>query len=671
MRYVHVIIDNKSERVDKNYVYACEYDDVSAGNRVIVPFADGNRERLAYITKVSDAPESELKNIKSVISVDEEFSLNAKAIEICKWMRRRYLCKYIDAIKCFLPAGQPSKRGKKRKPAFPEIPEDMAATLTAEQNNALEFILPRIEKKRYSVVLIHGVTGSGKTEVYLRSAEMTIKTGRKVIILVPEISLTPQTIGRFIARFGVEKVAILHSKLSNGERYDEWIRIMSGDPDIAIGARSAVFAPFDDIGLIVIDEEHESSYKSDKAPKYDTIEVAVKRARQNGAVVLLGSATPSLVSNYRVEKGYFDRVYLKERYNKNALPEVRVVDMREELRNGNKTILSLCMYNSINETLKSGRQVILFLNRRGHSTFISCRGCGYAMQCPDCGISLTYHKEGDSAVCHFCGFKQAVPNTCPECGSAYIKLFGVGTEKVEETARVLFPSAVIERLDADTAQKKGSVSRILAEFRKGKTDILIGTQLVAKGLDFSNVGFVGIVSADVTLNVPDFRAAERTFQLIIQASGRAGRGDVRGKVVIQSYKPDHYAINSAATHDYERFCSTETLIRKAMEYPPFSDLALITVDSKKPEIAGAYADFLATALRKRNAAYDRHLVLGPRQAFIFRSGEYYRYQVLVKVRPEDRVDFEAYMRAMKDALLSEKKAECSFVIDVNPASFLS
>jgi primosomal protein N' (replication factor Y) len=492
-----------------------------------------------------------------------------------------------------------------------------------------------------------------------------------VIVLVPEISLTPQTVGRFVARFGRERIAALHSKLSAGERYDEWMRIKSGDARIVIGARSAVFAPAGDIGLIVVDEEHEGTYKSDMSPKYDTIEVAVKRARQTGAVVLLGSATPSLVSSYRVEKRLYEKLTLRERHNQTPLPRVRTVDMRDELKNGNKTIFSLVLYRALEETLAAGKQAILFLNRRGYSTFVSCRGCGYVMQCEDCGIALTYHKAEDEAQCHLCGTRRAIPPACPACGGRYLRFFGAGTEKVEETARELFPSARIERLDLDTARKKGAAAALLTRFRKGKTQILVGTQLVAKGLDFGNVGLVGIVSADVSLNIPDFRSAERAFQLLTQAAGRAGRGDETGDVIIQSYKPDHYAIRAAAENDYAGFCGTELLLRKAMDYPPFGDLVQIAILSRDEATAAAAAEELADLLRARMDAVSRKRILGPGQARIYKAGDLFRRLIYAKVAPPDREAFELFLSERRRALAMSKAGEkYSISVDVNPYNYM-
>jgi primosomal protein N' (replication factor Y) len=671
MLYLDLIVDNNTDRTDTLYTYACAFENAAVGARVFVPFTAGNREKAAFVAAVKDTPGEGIGGLKYVTRVDDEIALDAHAIEICLWMRKRYYCRYIEAVRCFLPAGSISKRGKSRTPALEEPQEDKRVSLTEEQTAALARILPWIDDGRYRTFLVHGVTGSGKTEIYLRAAERALQAGRSVIILVPEISLTPQTISRFVARFGRETIAALHSKLSAGERYDEWMRIRRGDARIVIGARSAVFAPAGDIGLIVVDEEHEGTYKSDMSPKYDTIEVAVKRARQTGATVLLGSATPSLVSNYRVEKRLYEKLVLRERYNRTPLPRVRIVDMRDELKNGNRTIFSLTLYRALQETLAAGKQAILFLNRRGHSTFVSCRACGYVMQCEDCGIALTYHKTENEAQCHLCGTRRATPRVCPACGDRYLRFFGAGTEKVEETARELFPSARIERLDLDTARRKGAAASLLTRFRKGKTQILVGTQLVAKGLDFGNVGLVGIVSADVSLNIPDFRSAERAFQLITQAAGRAGRGDETGSVVIQSYKPDHYAIRAAAENDYTGFYGTELLLRKAMDYPPFGDLVQIAVSSQDEAVAAEAAEELAERLRAREDAVSCRRILGPAPARIYKAGELFRRLIYAKVPPQDREAFELFLSQQKRALaMSRAAGKYSISVDVNPYNYI-
>lgn len=671
MKYVNVVIDNNTDHTDNLFTYLCEDDKVKVGDKVFVPFAKGNRIREAYVFQVADQLPEVIKGIKTIEGIDPDISLSEEAVATCVWMRRQYLCRYIDTIKCFTPAGTSSKRGKIRTPYKEAIGEvSTARNLTDEQRSAIETIQPSLIDREHKIFLIHGVTSSGKTEIYMQVIETCISEGRTAIMLVPEISLTPQTIDRFIGRFGAEQIAVLHSKLSMGERYDEWMRIKKGEVKIVIGARSAVFAPLSNIGVIVLDEEHETTYKSDMTPKYDTIEVAGRRAKKNRAIVLLGSATPSLVSAYKAEQGEYQKILLTERFNKTPLPTVEIIDMREELKNGNKSIFSVSLYQEMRKNLEEKRQVILFLNRRGYSTFVSCRSCGYVMKCKDCGISLTYHKARNEAICHFCGCRERIPSVCPVCGGKYIKHFGTGTEKVEEVTREIFPEYTVDRLDLDTITKKGNIDKILNSFRKGKTSILIGTQLVAKGLDFSNVGLVGIVSADISLNVPDFRSTERTFQLITQAAGRAGRGDSTGKVLIQTYSPDHYSILAAADHDYEAFYRAETRIRKQIGYPPFSDLIQIILSSEKEQEAlercrQVAADFIGNAGKS-----EERYVFGPQAAPMNKIKGLYRYQLLIKCFPGKRKEYSRILNDIKVGINTDRSAKYFISIDINPYSFL-
>ena len=424
MKYVNVVIDNNTDHTDNLYTYLCEDDSIKVGNKVYVPFAKGNRIREAYVFQVAERLPEEIKGIKTLTGIDPDISLSEEAITTCVWMKRQYLCRYIDAINCFKPAGASSKSGKIRNP-YKEAVGEMSEhrKLTEEQKGTVEEILPSIRNREHNVFLIHGVTSSGKTEIYMQIIAACVEGGRTAIMLVPEISLTPQTIDRFIGRFGAERIAVLHSKLSLGERYDEWMRIKNGEVKIVIGARSAVFAPLSDIGAIVLDEEHETTYKSDMTPKYDTAEVAIRRAKKNKAAVLLGSATPSLVSSYRAEQGDYRKIVLKERFNKTPLPAIEIIDMREELKNGNKSIFSVSLYREMKKNLEEKRQVILFLNRRGYSTFVSCRSCGYVMKCSECGIALTYHKARNEAICHFCGRREKIPPICPVCGGKIHQAF--------------------------------------------------------------------------------------------------------------------------------------------------------------------------------------------------------------------------------------------------------
>lgn len=670
MKYIDVVIDNKSEHTDVLYTYGCDNDDIQIGQKVYVPFARGNKVREAYVFAISDEPDREYKNLKYVDSLDDDISLSREIIDTCKWMKHRYLCKYIDAVKCFTPAGSKSKRGKERNP-YKEAKGEavIIEQLTAEQQHAVAEITSAIDCGEHERFLLHGVTGSGKTEVYMRAAQHCINHGRSVIMLVPEISLTTQIIDRFIGRFGAERIAVLHSKLSMGERYDEWMRIRSGQVDIVIGARSAVFAPLENPGLIIIDEEHETTYKSDMTPKYDTVEVALKRLQTHKGVLVCGSATPSVVTTYRAEQGIYKKLMLTERYNRVALPDVEVVDMRQELKNGNKSMISQMLYDEIGENLRQGKQIILFLNRRGYSTFISCRECGTVLECPHCGISLTYHKENDRARCHYCGHEIVPPKQCPECGSKYIRYFGVGTEKVEETVKEMFPDAAVERLDLDSVRKKGSIDAMLSRFRKGKTDILIGTQLVAKGLDFRNVGLVGIISADVTLHIPDFRSPERTFQLITQAAGRAGRGDDVGRVIIQSYTPENYAVQRASAQDYRGFYEEEVQLRQLMGYPPYSDLFQVVFAAKNESDARNGAQRWYEQITGIMCEEDGMNVFRPQPAPMNKIKETYRYCMLIKCPQGKRKSYAETLEIIKEKN-KDKKNAYSVTVDINPYSFV-
>lgn len=672
MKYVNLIIDNSSDNTDNLYTYGTEIPGLKPGDKVLAPFSIGNRIKEAYVHSFADAPADDIiKGLKYVIEKDADISLPSKSIEISNWMRERYFCRYIDAVKCFAPAGKAPKRDIEALPLYDTADESNdIPSLTVEQAEALKHIKPYIDDKLHKVFLIHGVTSSGKTELYMRVIAECLEHGRNAIMLVPEISLTKQTIERFTGRFGTENIAVLHSKLKNGQRYQQWMRIKNGQVKIVVGARSAVFAPFDDIGAIILDEEHEITYKSDKTPKYDTAEVAIELGRLHNSVVLLGSATPSLTSSYRADHGIYERIRLTERYNKAPLPEVEIVDMREQLKNGNKSIFSLELYYGIKKCLEERRQVILFLNRRGYSSFLSCRSCGYVMKCSDCSISLTYHKERDEAVCHYCGKREKVPSVCPGCGSRYIKHFGTGTEKVEELALQAFPEAAVDRLDLDTASKKGGSDRILTRFGKGKTDILIGTQLVAKGLDFANVGLVGIVAADISLNIPDYRSPERTFQLITQAAGRAGRGDKPGKVIIQTYTPSNYAIRAAAVQDYQLFYKTEIEMRRKTGYPPYCDLIQLVLSAKEEDEAKFAAEKVKDTFLQETGMGNSGSVLGPRPAPMSKVNGLYRYQLLIKCFPECWETYKNALISIKKKVNNEKGKEWIFLIDVNPFGFL-
>lgn len=668
MKYVSVVVDNNTNATDELYTYKCDIDGVTKGSRVKVPFSIHNRMADAYVVSLSDTPPEGVSRFKKVESLDPDLSLTEEAMDTAIWMKARYVCRYIEAVKCFLPGNTMAKRRTKDPFENLEYEADDPKVLNPMQKKALEQIEGPLENKTQETFLLYGVTGSGKTEIYLQAMAKCLQKGRCGIILVPEISLTPQTVSRFMNRFGKESIAVLHSKLTPAQKSVEYRKIASGKVQFVIGARSAVFAPFKDIGLIIIDEEHESSYKSDKSPKYDAMEVALKRAKAHKAVLVLGSATPAVTDFYRAGRGIFKKIELKERYNLTPLPRVVTVDMREEVKAGNRSLFSASLADALEDCLKEKKQAILFLNRRGYSSFVSCRECGYVPRCSECGISLTYHKDRNALVCHYCGHAESQPKICPKCGSKVIGRFGAGTEQVEEKARELFPEARIARLDLDTISKKGQLESILKGFSKGNTDILIGTQLVAKGLDIANVALVGVISADVTLNIPDYRSSERTFQLITQAAGRAGRGTEQGKVFIQTYSPESAVIQAAAEQDYDKFYRREEFVRKAALYPPFSDLFLFVISDEDEEkcmvAAKKCCDWFTRRLGKE------YMVMSPCKAPVARQLGLYRYQVLVKAPMGKRQECSLAAAAFRKKFEEGKGMARLLTMDINPFSFI-
>lgn len=490
--------------------------------------------------------------------------------------------------------------------------------------------------KSHDVFLLHGVTGSGKTEVYLECIAHCLSMGLRAIVLVPEIALTPQTVSRFQSRFG-DEIAILHSKLSHGERFDEWRRIRLGTAKIVIGARSAIFAPIDNLGLIVIDEEHEGSYQSEMSPRYHATEVALHRAKAQNSVLLMGSATPSLMSYYRAESGRYTLLELPDRVMNRPLPSVKLVDMREEFINGNTGIFSGSLIRELENCFSQNKQAMLFINRRGYSSFVSCRACGYVEKCENCDISMTYHKSLNKMKCHYCGAIAPLPKECPSCHKSFLKQIGIGTEQVEEALNALFPNVKCLRLDTDTASRKGSMGNILKDFSDGKAQVLIGTQMIAKGHDFPNVTLVGVILADTTLNLPDFRAGERTFQLLTQVAGRAGRDVSKGRVVIQTCSPTNPIVKFAQSQDYRRFYQYEIAERKKGLYPPFSifvRLLFRSDDEKKLHSFGAdFAKELEALLvnRKRALTVRDLLLLTATPSPVSMIQGQYRYQIVIKL----------------------------------------
>jgi primosomal protein N' (replication factor Y) len=542
--------------------------------------------------------------------------------------------------------------------------ESRPLVLTSQQEQVYGEIQSALQAGKKKTFLLYGVTGSGKTEVYCRSVQQALNLDRQAIVLVPEISLTPQIIGTFKGHFG-ERVAVLHSRLSDGERYDEWMRITKGEGKIVLGARSALFAPLDNPGLIIVDEEHEPSYKQEETPRYHARAVVQRLADEKGAVVIFGSATPSLETYYEACRGTYGLLRLDERIEKRPLPRVQLVDMREEMRRGNRGLFSRTLLVAIRNTLAKNKQVILFLNRRGYSTIVVCRECGVVLKCPRCEVSLTYHTNS-RLICHYCNYNIPAPSLCPDCRGRNLGYFGAGTQKVEQEVKRLFGGAGILRLDSDTTSRKGSHQKILDAFQRGEANILIGTQMVAKGLDIPSVTLVGVVNADTSLYMPDFRASERTFQLLTQVAGRAGRSDSEGEAIIQTYSPGHYAVQAARKHDYEGFYTQEIENRRVLGYPPFSCLArflLIGAHSNEVEKIG---ENLAEKIKKLSGQEEVQ-ILGPAPAPLSRIRDYYRYHLILK---SPRFDLLHNIAAEARAQFVYPASRMRVVIDIEPQNLM-
>lgn len=559
--------------------------------------------------------------------------------------------------------------------AHEEIVPTKPLPLNAAQQEALAAVIRAMAATRDgaasapSTFLLHGVTGSGKTEVYLQAIDHALTQGNGAIVLVPEISLTPQTVERFKARFGhgpnQTLVAVLHSHLSAGERHDEWHKIRQGRARIVIGARSAIFAPVEPLGLVIVDEEHEHTYKQEEAPRYHARDVAVVRGQREGAVVVLGSATPSLESFYNCKKGKYTLLELPERADHAKLPLVRVVDMRQTARKEKGIpIFSPQLKEAIHQRLERGEQTILFLNRRGYSSSLECPKCGFVAECPNCSISLTYHRREQKLACHICGHQDKVPAACPKCQNPAIRYAGLGTEKVEDILGKLFPQARLRRMDSDIMKRKEDYRRVLGEFRAGKVDILVGTQMIAKGLHFPNVTLVGIIFADMALHQPDFRAGERTFQLLTQVSGRAGRGDVEGEVFVQSFTPFHPAIQYARRHDFAGFYEQEIEFRQQLNYPPFARIALLTLKGRNEQKVQFAAEHLRRELEKLTGDLAGTILLGPAPAPLLRAETFYRYQIMLRVRQMPELS-RRLARLLTGLVLPD---DVTATVDIDPVS---
>ena len=540
---------------------------------------------------------------------------------------------------------------------------DTALSLSHQQKAVVDTIKEDFSGGNPKTYLLHGITGSGKTEVYMQVISDFLNIGKKAIVLIPEIALTYQTLMRFYKRFG-NRIGVMNSTLTSGEKYDLFEQCANGQIDVVIGPRSALFVPFDDLGIIVIDEEHEGSYKSEQMPKYHARETAIEIARMKGASVLLGSATPSVDSYYRCETGEYKLFELNKRLTGNQLPNVTIADLREELREGNRSILSRRLQELMADRLEKGEQIMLFLNRRGVAGFVSCRACGFVVKCPHCDVSLSLH-SGGKMVCHYCGYTEPEYKNCPKCGSKYILGFKAGTEQVEETVRKMYPKARTLRMDADTTKDRDSYEKILSSFLDKEADVLIGTQMIVKGHDFKNVTLVGVLAADMSLFANDFRAPERTFQLLTQAAGRAGRGESAGEVVIQTYQPEHYCINHALNQDYKGFYEEEIGYRELMDYPPAAHMLSVLFSSKNESEAARLADNIFDMLKKR---FDGIRVLGPSAASISKINDVYRFVLYIK--HAEYATLVEYKDSMEEYLLNNKHFNVSVMFDFDPQNII-
>lgn len=657
-----VVINSPARGLGRVFDYKVNEDmigTVTVGQMVTVPFGLGNRIETAFIVKLKE--KSDFKRLKAISKViDMGFVLGEKEFELANWISRTYFCNLGVVLNLFFVDKVKARKEKELnfEPTFDFNP-------TIEQKNAIDILTSTIGENGLKEFLLYGVTGSGKTEVYIQVIRNFIDRGYGAIVLVPEISLTPQTVRRFVERLG-DKVAVFHSRLSKGEKYLEWEKVNLGKAKVVVGARSALFTPVKNLGIVIIDEEHDSSYKSGQSPYYHSRDVAEKLCELNNATLVLGSATPDISTYYRAINGEIGLIELKNRTNNKQLPDTTIVDMREELVAGNKTIFSKRLYDEIKENLKRKEQTILFLNRRGYSTFVSCRKCGFVAKCRNCNIALTYHMDTNSLECHYCGAKFKNPEVCPVCHEKYIKYFGIGTQKIENAVRSIFPEASVIRMDLDTTTRKDAHEQILAKFRDEGIDILIGTQMIAKGHDFPNVTLVGVMAADTSLNTNDFYSAERTFSLLTQVSGRAGRAEKNGRVIVQTYECDNYSIVAAKDHNYEEFYRQEIMLREQLNYPPFCDIILINIsgenENKVIEDSRVIREVFEENLKEKSGISILKEVPAP----ISKIKNKYRFRIIIKSLREVNISEEINL-ALDSDKLDEVTSE--FTVDFNPVSF--
>ena len=685
-KLIDTLKENKNEvRIDKikkipnlnNIIYKLKKLNVV---NVIWRYNDHKNEKKVYMISLSKQAEEIDGYLK-----ENKIRLGSKQKEILEYIKN---VKEIDLGKLLenTNATRQSINGLKEKNIinikendFYRNPEQIYSVehkdikLNEEQEKVVNLINQEMFNEDKKPYMIHGVTGSGKTEVYMEIIENALNQGLDSLMLVPEISLTPQTISRFRNKFG-NIVGVFHSQLSEGEKHDVYKQVKEGKIRILIGARSALFMPFTSLGVIIIDEFHESAYKSEKNPKFNSIEVANFISRKREVSLVLGSATPSIEEYYKAINGQYKLLEINKRANNKPMPKIEVVDMKDELMIGNKSIFSSKLKLDMEEAVKNKNQIILFLNRRGYSNFVSCRKCGYVFTCENCDISLTYHKKSNTGKCHYCGYEKEIPKECPECKSKYIKPFGIGTQKIEEEIKSLFPNMRVLRLDRDTTSKKGSFDRILNSFKNKEADVLIGTQMLSKGLDFDNVTLVGILSADMILKFPDFRSAENTFQLITQVSGRAGRSEQEGKVILQTYDTEHYAIKHAINYDFKGFYQDEIKIRKLFDYAPFNNMLSVVLSGKNNKLVEINAkkmyDTLAYLLNERGIE-DLSFILGPNQCSISKINQNYRWQILFK---DEDIEINLLKGIIKYICITKREIvfdkDINISIDINPYSVL-
>lgn len=714
---IGVLVELSNKNIDKIFDYKVPKNlekDILVGIRVEVPF--GKQVLDGFVLEIKTNYDSKYE-LKEIIGIkDREIILNEELLKLGKIIQENTLATLISCYQVMLPKGLKAKQGKNASMKFDtyyRVNEGCEVKLTSKQEKIVTYIknlgqaskqdlsdfstgiITTLVKKNVLILeqrehyrlsyekelgskyqlttdqenvveevlknkgfkpyLLHGVTGSGKTEVYMELIEDALNKGKSSIVLVPEISLTPQMVQRFQRRFG-NNIAALHSALSDGEKYDEWRRITRGEASIVIGARSAIFAPLKNIGIIIVDEEHSESYKqSDSNPRYNAKDIALLRGKYYDCPVIFGSATPSLEVMARAQKGVYQYLSLPKRVNGKKLPVVRIIDMNEEIKKS-QGHFSRNLITSIESKLEKKEQIILLLNRRGYASFVTCKNCGYTFKCPNCDISLTYHKSSNTMRCHYCGYGTKVYDTCPECKEKAISDLGVGTQRVEEELNNIFPQARILRMDFDTTSRKGAHEKMINAFKNQEYDILLGTQIVAKGLDFANVTLVGVINADTALNIPDFRSSENTFALLSQVAGRSGRSEKSGEVIIQTYNPDHYAINYTKTHDSMGFYNKEMYVRKVLKYPPFYYLCHIRISGKDMEIISKEAEKIKRALDRN---LKNTIVLGPTPATIFKINNIYRFGIILKYKKDDN------LKKILEKIIDHYKVKTNIKIDID------